>query len=128
MGLSMSNLNHHGGHGNGDSAGGANARATTSAYHSLGVAAAAAAIRRGEISAEAYAGALLSRARQNARLNAFITIDDTAVLAAARAADKARAQGADAPLLGVPLAVKDSYMTRGSGDRVAPISHTLDTT
>jgi Asp-tRNA(Asn)/Glu-tRNA(Gln) amidotransferase A subunit family amidase len=91
----------------------ANAQATALPYHSLGVAAAAAAIRRGEISAEAYAGALLGRARQNAGLNAFITIDDTAVLAAARAADKARAQGGDAPLLGVPLAVKDSYMTRG---------------
>jgi mandelamide amidase len=65
------------------------------------------------MSAEAYAGALLGRARQNAGLNAFITIDDMAVLAAAQAADKARAQGADAPLLGVPIAVKDSYLTRG---------------
>jgi mandelamide amidase len=77
------------------------------------VAAAAEAIRRGEISAEAYAAALLSRARQYAGLNAFITIDETAVLAAARHADKARARGADAALLGVPPAVKDSYMTRG---------------
>ena len=84
-----------------------------SAYHNLGVAAAARMIRRGEISAEAYTSALLARARQHAGLNAFITIDETAVLAAAQAADKARAQGADAPLLGVPLAVKDSYMTRG---------------
>ena len=91
----------------------ANAQATALPYHSLGVAAAAAAIRKGEISSEAYAGALLGRARQNAGLNAFITIDDTAVLAAARAADKARAQGGDAPLLGVPFAVKDSYMTHG---------------
>src|SRR5258706_2303085 len=102
-----------GGHGYGESAGGANSQGSESAYHRLGVAATAAAIRRGGISAEAYAGALLSRARQNADLNAFITIDETAVLTAARAADKARAQGADAPLLGVPLAVKDSYMTRG---------------
>jgi len=46
----------------------ANAQAAVPAYHGLGVAAAAAAIRRSEISAEAYAGALLSRARQNAGL------------------------------------------------------------
>ena len=93
--------------------GGAMAHERESAYHNLGVAAAARMIRRGEISAEAYTSALLARARQHAGLNAFITIDETAVLAAAQAADKARAQGADAPLLGVPLAVKDSYMTRG---------------
>ena len=83
------------------------------AYHNLGVAAAARMIRRGEISTETYTSALLARARQHAALNAFITIDEAAVLEAAKAADKARAQGADAPLLGVPLAVKDSYMTRG---------------
>ena len=91
---------------------GTNAQGGPPAYHGLGVAAAAEAIRRGEISAEAYAAALLSRARQYAGLNVFITIDETAVLAAARDADKARARGADAALLGVPLAVKDSYMTR----------------
>ena len=92
---------------------GTNAQGGAPAYHGLGVAEAAAAIRSGDISAEAYAAALLSRARQNTDLNAFIAIDETAVLAAARDADKARARGADAPLLGVPLAVKDSYMTRG---------------
>ena len=35
------------------------------------------------------------------------------MLAAARHADKARAAGSTAPLLGVPLGVKDSYATRG---------------
>ena len=81
--------------------------------HELGIAAAARAIRNGEISSEAYVGRLLERAREHVDLNAFITIDDAASLAAARAADKARAQGARAPLLGIPFAVKDSYMTRG---------------
>ncbi|TDW84308.1 mandelamide amidase [Kribbella pratensis] len=79
----------------------------------LGVAAAATAIRNGEITAESYATALLQRARKYADLNSFITIDECAVLTAAEAADKARAAGSSAPLLGVPLGVKDSYLTRG---------------
>lgn len=79
----------------------------------LGVAAAAAAIRNGDISSEAYTTTLLRRAREQADLNAFITIDEAAALAAARAADKSRAAGAAGPLLGVPLGIKDSYLTRG---------------
>ncbi|QOZ30086.1 amidase family protein [Bradyrhizobium sp. CCBAU 51753] len=80
---------------------------------SLGLAAAAAAIRNGDITSEAYTGALLARARTLAELNAFISIDEAAVLEAARDADKARAAGSAAPLLGVPLGVKDSYLTKG---------------
>ena len=80
---------------------------------SLGLAAAAAAIRNGDFTSEAYAAALLQRARTLAELNAFITIDEAAVLAAARGADKARAAGSAALLLGVPLGVKDSYLTKG---------------
>lgn len=62
-------------------------------FAELGAVAAAAAIRNGDISSESYATALLQRARQECHLNAFITIDETAVLAAARDADKARAAG-----------------------------------
>ena len=80
---------------------------------SLGLAAAAAAVRDGEITSENYTNALLQRARTFAGLNAFITIDEAAVLAAARDADKARAAGSAIPLLGVPLGVKDSYLTKG---------------
>lgn len=80
---------------------------------SLGVAAAAEAIRNGEISSELYATALLQRARSHSDLHAFITIDEAAVLEAARKADKARASGVSAPLLGVPIAIKDSYLTKG---------------
>ncbi|SDF00170.1 indole-3-acetamide amidohydrolase [Bradyrhizobium brasilense] len=80
---------------------------------SLGVAAAAAAIRNGDITSENYTAALLQRARTLADLNAFITIDESAVLASAREADKARAGGSATPLLGVPLGVKDSYLTKG---------------
>ncbi|WP_037579078.1 amidase family protein [Phaeacidiphilus oryzae] len=78
----------------------------------LGVAAAAAAIRRGDITAESYASALLDQARTQSGIHSFITVDESSVLAAARAADKARAAGATAPLLGVPLGVKDSYQTQ----------------
>ena len=80
---------------------------------SLGLAAVAAAIRNGDITSEAYTAALLQRARALAELKAFITIDEAAVSAAARDADKARAAGSAAPLLGVPLGVKDSYLTKG---------------
>lgn len=82
-------------------------------FATLGVAAAATAIRNGEMSSESYTTALLQRARAHADLNAFITIDETAALAAARASDKARAAGTTAPLLGVPVGVKDSYLTQG---------------
>jgi indoleacetamide hydrolase len=78
-----------------------------------GLAAAAAAIRNGEITSEAYTASLLQRARTLAELNSFITIDEAAVLTAARNADKARAAGSAAPLLGVPIGVKDSYFTQG---------------
>jgi mandelamide amidase len=89
------------------------AGAATGAAHELGATAAAAAIRKGEMTAESYAVTLLERARNHAGLNSFITIDETAVLEAARAADLARAAGRNLPLLGVPIGVKDSYMTRG---------------
>ena len=78
----------------------------------LGVAAAAAAIRRGDVTAQSYASALLDQARTQSEIHSFVTIDESAVLAAASAADQARAAGATAPLLGVPLGIKDSYQTR----------------
>jgi indoleacetamide hydrolase len=85
----------------------------TADLSSLGLAAAAAAVRNGDITSETYTATLLDRARALAELNAFITIDEGAALASARDADKARAAGSAAPLLGVPLGVKDSYLTKG---------------
>ncbi|MEP9380715.1 amidase family protein [Aquabacter sp. CN5-332] len=79
----------------------------------LGVVAAAKAIRTGEVSAETYVSALLDQARRNEDLRTFITLGEPGALAAAREADKARAKGLDAPLLGVPLGIKDSYLTAG---------------
>ena len=81
--------------------------------HELGLAAAARTIRNGEVSSETYVGKLLERARQQADLKTFITIDEASVLEAARQADQSRRVGRSAPLLGVPLGVKDSYLTKG---------------
>lgn len=81
--------------------------------HELGLAAAARAIRNGEMSSETYISTLLERARDHADLNAFITIDEPSVLQAARQADRSRRAGHSVPLLGVPLAVKDSFLTKG---------------
>src|SRR3569833_175824 len=82
-------------------------------FASLGLAAAADAIRSGDMTSESYASALLYQARAHADLNAFIAIDEDALLQAARDADKARAAGVEAPLLGVPVGIKDSYLTAG---------------
>ena len=78
----------------------------------LTISEAAAAMRRGEISAEAYAEALLAQAARAAGLNAFIHHDPEQVRAAARAADRQRASSAPlGPLHGVPLALKDNLDT-----------------
>ena len=82
-------------------------------FASLGLAAAADAIRSGDMTSESYASALLYQARAHAGLNAFIAIDEAALLQAANDADKARAAGVEAPLLGVPVGIKDSYLTAG---------------
>jgi mandelamide amidase len=60
-----------------------------------------------------YVSTLLERARAKADLNAFITLDEVKVLEAARQSDHMRHTARSAPLLGVPLAIKDSYLTEG---------------
>src|SRR6185437_12645074 len=64
------------------------------------------ALRNGDIKAEEYAQALLSRADKLSALNAFITLRPQDVLQAARAADQLRARGGHAagPPLGLPAA------------------------
>ena len=74
---------------------------------------AVAAMRQGDITAEAYAGALLDRCKAGEHLNAFISFDPQRVLEAARTADAARESGVALPLLhGLPIPVKDSVNTR----------------
>ena len=51
---------------------------------------------------------------RDSELNAYITVDPSAVRAAARRVDAALIRGQDlGPLMGVPVAVKDNLMTRG---------------
>jgi Asp-tRNA(Asn)/Glu-tRNA(Gln) amidotransferase A subunit family amidase len=64
------------------------------------------------VSSETYTCTLLERAREHADLKAFIRIDEASVLQAARQADRSLRAGHCGPLLGVPLAVKDSYLTK----------------
>jgi Asp-tRNA(Asn)/Glu-tRNA(Gln) amidotransferase A subunit family amidase len=79
----------------------------------LGAVEAVAAMRNGDIKAEAYAGALLAQAARCERLNAFVTLDPEMVMSAAREADRARATGRRLGILhGLPLPVKDSVATR----------------
>ena len=70
------------------------------------------ALRRGDITAERYAQALLDRCRSGARLNAFITLRPEQVLQAARERDRERRAGkALGPLHGLPIPIKDSVNT-----------------
>jgi Asp-tRNA(Asn)/Glu-tRNA(Gln) amidotransferase A subunit family amidase len=78
----------------------------------LSLSAAASAIARGEVAAEAYAQALLASCAKGAALNAFIQLEPETVRAAARRADERRRRGDRlGPLHGVPLAIKDNLDT-----------------
>ena len=70
-------------------------------------------LRKGEVTAERYAAALLERCQQGRALNAFITLPKERVLEAARAADRFRTSGGKlGPLHGLPIPVKDSVNTK----------------
>ena len=72
------------------------------------------ALRRRDLSAVELTQAALDRiAALDSDLGAFLTVTPERALAAATAADKARAAGDDRPLLGIPLAIKDVLSTEG---------------
>ena len=78
----------------------------------FGATEAAAAIRAGDVSAQALVEALLDRCARAAPLNAFISLDPDAVRAAARVADQRRRRGERLGALhGVPLVLKDNFDT-----------------
>ena len=87
----------------------------TTELHRLTVARAAALIRDGRISCEELASALLARSRAlEPSLRVWVSLDEDAVLAAARSRDRElAAEGARGPLHGVPVGVKDIYDARG---------------
>jgi indoleacetamide hydrolase len=73
---------------------------------------AVAAMVRGEITAEAYAAALLGRCEAGRALNAFITLEPERVLESARDCDRCRRAGeALGRLHGLPVPIKDSVNT-----------------
>lgn len=72
---------------------------------------AVAALREKRFSAKSYAEAVLERSEMLSSLNVFINQDADVILAAAEAADKKLAEGDEAPLLGLPVAVKDNIDT-----------------
>jgi indoleacetamide hydrolase len=71
-------------------------------------------IRRGEMSAERYARALLEHHKAHANLNAVAHMDEARLLEDARAVDRSRAQGARlGALAGLPMILKDNINTVG---------------
>lgn len=68
----------------------------------------------GEYSSTELCQHLLERIKRlNESHNAFIEVTEEAALAAAKSADKQRAAGGSEPLLGVPIAHKDIFCTKG---------------
>ena len=80
--------------------------------HQLGVAELAAHLATREVSSVEATQHLLARARQHSALGAYLAFNDEAALAQAKAADARLAAGERNPLLGVPLAHKDIFVTR----------------
>jgi aspartyl-tRNA(Asn)/glutamyl-tRNA(Gln) amidotransferase subunit A len=66
-----------------------------------------------EVSSVELTQACLSRMASQRHLNAFLTENAEAALAAAKQADSQRASGATGALLGLPIAVKDLFCTSG---------------
>jgi len=85
---------------------------STKELHQLSLAEMVASLRAREVSAVELAGQFLARMDQHAGLGAFLSTDSEVTLAQARAADDRLARGDAAPLLGVPIAHKDIFVTR----------------
>ena len=72
------------------------------------------ALRQGETTSVAVTEAMLDRiVAVDNEVKSFLTIADEMALEQAEAADRRRSQGVDTPLLGIPVAVKDMFCTKG---------------
>jgi aspartyl-tRNA(Asn)/glutamyl-tRNA(Gln) amidotransferase subunit A len=80
--------------------------------HDLSVARLAAKLKAREVSALETAQHFVARSKQHATLGAWLATNDDVTLAQAREADARIARGDAAPLLGVPIAHKDIFVTR----------------
>jgi aspartyl-tRNA(Asn)/glutamyl-tRNA(Gln) amidotransferase subunit A len=80
--------------------------------HDLGVAELARKLRSREVSAVEAAQHFMARIRVHEALGAFLATDPAITRAQAEAADRRLAAGDAAPLLGVPIAHKDIFVTR----------------
>ena len=70
------------------------------------------ALREGRLSAQAYCEALLARIRgTDAKVKAWVALDEQRALALAKARDAALAAGKSGPLQGIPVGVKDIFDT-----------------
>src|ERR1051325_2138339 len=70
-------------------------------------------LRKREISSRELTLALLDRIHQlDARLHAYLTVDEESALADADRADERLRAGDTAPLIGIPLAIKDNFLVR----------------
>ena len=84
------------------------------ALHELTIHEALAGMRQGDFSAVDLTQALLERiALLDGQVKAYLTVTAELALEQAAQADARRAAGEDAPLLGVPLAIKDVLCTEG---------------
>ncbi|HMN81144.1 MAG TPA: indoleacetamide hydrolase [Burkholderiaceae bacterium] len=85
-----------------------------SAAERLDATQAAAAVCKGQVRSVTLVRAALEHAKQHADLNAFVSLDEAGALAAAQAADAARAAGKPClPLQGVPIVIKDNLNVAG---------------
>ena len=82
------------------------------ALHDLSVAELAAQLRAKKVSAVETAQHFLARAAKHDALGAYLHRDEAVTLAQARTADERLASGDAAPLLGVPIAHKDIFVTK----------------
>jgi aspartyl-tRNA(Asn)/glutamyl-tRNA(Gln) amidotransferase subunit A len=85
---------------------------STPELHQLGVAELAAKLAARDVSSAEVTRHLLDRAQQHSNLGAYLALDADVALRQAQAADARLAAGERTPLLGVPLAHKDIFVTR----------------